>query len=319
MAIYDVFNGDADGICGLLQLRLADPKASTLVTGVKRDIQLLKQINAKPGDEITVLDISLDKNRAAMQECLEANAHVRYFDHHNPGDIPSHPNLDIHINTDSNTCTSLIVNKTLQNKFALWAITGAYGDNMQKSAETLCKEVNVSSAQGEQLKSLGTYINYNGYGPSEDLLHFRPAELYQRLYPFANPLDFIQENKTVFDKLENGYHSDLATAKQLTPYRQQTGSAVYMLPNEAWAKRVSGVFGNRLASDAPPCAHAIITELGDSHYLVSVRAPLDNKTGADEICMQFPTGGGRKGAAGINKLPADQLDEFINVFQKHYS
>ena len=40
MTAYDVFNGDADGLCALQQWRLADPAPSTLVTGVKRDIQL---------------------------------------------------------------------------------------------------------------------------------------------------------------------------------------------------------------------------------------------------------------------------------------
>jgi len=38
MKYIDVFNGDADGICALHQLRLAEPVESTLVTGVKRDI-----------------------------------------------------------------------------------------------------------------------------------------------------------------------------------------------------------------------------------------------------------------------------------------
>ena len=45
MARYDVFNGDADGICALLQLRLAAPADSTLITGVKRDIDLLKPVS----------------------------------------------------------------------------------------------------------------------------------------------------------------------------------------------------------------------------------------------------------------------------------
>ncbi|MEJ2533090.1 MAG: DHH family phosphoesterase, partial [Halioglobus sp.] len=40
---FDVFNGDADGICALLQLRKAQPLESTLVTGVKRDINLLSR------------------------------------------------------------------------------------------------------------------------------------------------------------------------------------------------------------------------------------------------------------------------------------
>ncbi|MGL6056659.1 MAG: DHH family phosphoesterase, partial [Vibrio metschnikovii] len=50
---YDVFNGDADGIIALLQLRLAEPIESQLVTGVKRDIQLLKKLTVNPGDSVT--------------------------------------------------------------------------------------------------------------------------------------------------------------------------------------------------------------------------------------------------------------------------
>ena len=70
MAIIDVFNGDADGLCALHQLRLADPQDSTLITGVKRDIALVKQVQASPGDRVTILDISLDKNRDALVKGL---------------------------------------------------------------------------------------------------------------------------------------------------------------------------------------------------------------------------------------------------------
>ena len=52
MAHFDVFNGDADGICALHQLRLARPCDSTLVTGVKRDISLVKRVDARPGDTV---------------------------------------------------------------------------------------------------------------------------------------------------------------------------------------------------------------------------------------------------------------------------
>ncbi len=55
----DVFNGDADGICALIQLRLAKPVEAKLITGVKRDIQLLEQVMVQAHDSVTVLDISL--------------------------------------------------------------------------------------------------------------------------------------------------------------------------------------------------------------------------------------------------------------------
>lgn len=70
MADIDVFNGDADGICALTQLRLAEPRASRLVTGVKRDIELLEQVEAGAEDRLTVLDVSFDKNRRGVARLL---------------------------------------------------------------------------------------------------------------------------------------------------------------------------------------------------------------------------------------------------------
>ena len=52
--------------------------------------------------------------------------------------------------------------------------------------------------------------------------------------------------------------------------------------------------------------------------MVSIRAPLNNKKGADKICRQFPTGGGRAAAAGINQLPSEQFDHFVDVFSSFY-
>ena len=95
--------------------------------------------------------------------------------------------------------------------------------------------------------------------------------------------------------------------------------AVFGVPDEGWARRVSGVYSNDLANGNPDRAHAVLTEKANDTYLVSVRAPLNNKTGADEICRQFPTGGGRKAAAGINDLPADQLDTFIKTIDEFYA
>ena len=55
LADFDDSNGDADGICALHQLRLATPRAAILVTGVKRDISLLKLVNAVSGDRVGCL------------------------------------------------------------------------------------------------------------------------------------------------------------------------------------------------------------------------------------------------------------------------
>lgn len=318
MTIIDVFNGDADGICALHQLRLAKPVSSTLVTGVKRDIALVKQVQSEAGDEVTVLDISLDKNRDELVRVLESGASVTYFDHHFAGDIPEHDNLKANIDTDANICTSLLVNASLNNQFLPWAVTAAFGDNLFSSAEEAAKPLGLSSEQLEQLKELGTCINYNGYGATLDDLIYTPVALYELIKPYSDPFDFIS-NEAGYKRLRDGYYDDVKQAEQIAAEYLSDSHALFILPNEKWARRVSGVFANSLAQQFPARAHAMLTEQSDGAYLVSVRAPLENKTGADELCRQFPTGGGRKAAAGINKLPADQMGAFKDAFTQAFN
>ncbi len=316
---FDVFNGDADGICALIQLRLDQPLAAQLITGIKRDIQLLNKFTVDPGDHITVLDISLQQNCARVNEFLNRGAHIFYIDHHQPGDIPNHPHLKTLINTDNSICTSLLVNQHLNGKYPLWAITAAFGDNLNHSAKQLAATLNLSHAELEILKDLGIYINYNSYGSCIDDLHFAPDKLYREMADFQSPFDFISGNPDIFTQLKQGYQEDMANAQRIPPEYQSDAVAVFILPDIIWARRVNGVFGNYLANLHPTKAHAVITHNGDNDYQVSVRAPLANKTGADELCSAFPTGGGRKAAAGINHLPGDQLNIFIEKFEDFYS
>ncbi len=317
---FDVFNGDADGICALIQLRLDRPLASPkLITGIKRDIQLLDKFSVNPGDHITVLDISLQKNSARVNEFLNQGAHIFYVDHHQPGYIPKHPHLKTLINTDSATCTSLLVNQYLNGKYPLWAITAAFGDNLNHSAEQLAATLELSQTELETLKNLGIYINYNGYGSCIDDLHFAPDKLYREMAGFRSPFDFINGNPAIFTQLEQGYQEDMANALRINPEYQSNAVAVFILPDCAWARRVNGVFANFLANLNPARAHAVITHNKNNDYQVGVRAPLSNKTGADKLCSTFPSGGGRKAAAGINHLPRDQLNIFIKKFEDFYS
>ena len=172
MANIDVFNGDADGICALHQLRLNNPLESQLITGVKRDINLLKRVDAGSGDHVTVLDISLDKNREGLVNILQQGASILYFDHHFAGDIPEDKNLETHIDTDANMCSSLLVNEYLDGKYLAWAVTAAFGDNLFAAAENAARPLNLPSDKLKQLKLLGTCINYNGYGATLDDLIF---------------------------------------------------------------------------------------------------------------------------------------------------
>lgn len=314
---YDLFNGDADGICALHQLRLVDPQQTILITGVKRDINLLDKIDPQAGDQITMLDISFDKNRAAVEQALQAGAAIIYFDHHYAGDIPQENQLTTHIDTASDTCTSLIVNQYLQGCQPLWAIVGAYGDNLFHSAQQLATKFSLDAAQLQQLQQLGTMLNYNGYGTSIDDLHFHPAELYNAIQPHKEPFSFVYEEH-VYQQLHEGYLQDLDQVTSIQPELQNDAIALIHLPDAPWARRVSGVYGNQLARENPDRAHAILTKMAEGDYRVSVRAPLNNREQADQLCRQFTTGGGRAAAAGINQLLAAEYDRFVDVFRNIY-
>ena len=318
MTSFDVFNGDADGICSLVQLRLAEPRQSTLVTGIKRDINLLRQVDAQQGDEITVLDISMQKNQDDLQRLLKAGASVFYADHHNPGEKIEHPKLFSYIDMSPSACTALIVDNYLHGQYHLWAITAAYGDNLTKVAEELALKQGLDKAESSQLQELGIYLNYNGYGAGIEDLFYHPADLYQECVQFGSPFDFIQQNETVFETLQNGYAQDVSSARSEKPFHETSSVAALMLPNQTWARRVSGVFSNQLSNEHPDRAHLILTQKADGNFLVSIRAPLSQLEGADEIASRFKTGGGRKGAAGINVLPETDIPALIDLMEHRY-
>lgn len=318
MADFDVFNGDADGICALHQLRLTEPRSARLVTGVKRDISLLQQVTAGTGDRVTALDISLNKNREALTRLLEAGAKVDYFDHHQADDMPVHAHFQAHIDTGAEWCTSLLVNRHLGGQHLAWAVVAAFGDNLADAARAAAAPLRLSDTALAELQELGECINYNAYGEALEDLFYAPAELYRLLHAHTDPLSFIREERA-FSILKNGYSGDMAQAKALAPIHSSAAGLVYELPDAAWSRRVSGVFGNALATSAPQRAHAVLSKKSDGAYVVSVRAPLAVKAGADVLCSRFESGGGRKSAAGINQLPAADIARFIAAFDQVFA
>ena len=316
---YDIFNGDADGICALHQLRLSTPRDAELITGVKRDIHLLERAvlhAAKKGSELTVLDISMKTNATALTALLKGGAKVQYFDHHQAGDIPRHKGLMAHIDTASDVCTSLIVDRHLKGQWRLWAVVAAFGDNLVAPAIRAAQEFDLDHTVLARLHELGDCINYNAYGDTTDDLHYHPADLYEAISRYTDPRDFMID-EPVFDVLKAAYREDLEQAMQHAPESESGNAAVFVLPNVAWARRVNGLLGNRLAQEHPRRAHAVLVTRAND-YVVSVRAPITNPKGAAALCSKFPTGGGREGAAGINQLPTASLGAFVDAFRKAY-
>ncbi|TRX57396.1 DHH family phosphoesterase [Thalassomonas sp. M1454] len=315
---YDIFNGDADGILALIQLRLSEPKTSTLITGVKRDISLLQRVPIDSVTSATVLDVSMEKNTEALNNLLNQQIPVMYVDHHRSGDIPSSPCLNAIINTAPDVCTSLLVNDYLKGKHNLWAIAAAFGDNLKAVAQRHCHLNGLSGQLTNNLEALGTYVNYNGYGRDIDDLHYHPGNLYEKLKSYETPENLFAEKSSLFFDLETSYQQDMTKADSAEVLFDSDVCKVIALEDASWSRRVSGVYGNDLANRSPNKAHGVLTKNLDGSYTVSVRAPLNNKQGADEICVQFPSGGGRAAAAGINALPEEQVETFISSLFNFY-
>jgi hypothetical protein len=141
----------------------------------------------------------------------------------------------------------------------------------------------------------------------------------------VSQLQWLRFRAREFIESENGYatllaqyREDMARAEDAVAESETAAGAIFLLPNDGWAKRIVGVMGNDLAKRFPDRAHALLVDMGDGNFRVSVRAPYNRKDGADELCRRFPGGGGRKAAAGINALAQDSLQSFIESFNLQY-
>jgi hypothetical protein len=313
LRFYDIFNGDADGICALHQLRLAEPRDAELVTGVKRDIELLARVEARRGDEIAVLDVSLESNRGHLIRMLEAGVRCRYFDHHFAGAIPSHPLLDAHIDTSASVCTSLIVDRYLRGKHRAWAVVAAFGDNLPESALAAAADLHISAHDLAVLRELGECLNYNAYGESAEDLHFHPAELYRRLHDYPDPFAFVAR-ASEFEVLRRAYASDLEQARKLPVLQRGESCIAVFMPDDDWCRRVAGVFANELARVHPEKATAILVAR-EGGYRVSLRAP----RGIQDLARHFESGSGRERAAGIQFLPERDVAGLFELLERTYT
>ncbi|HAT33116.1 MAG TPA: hypothetical protein DCW29_20400, partial [Janthinobacterium sp.] len=176
-AAYDVFNGDADGICALHQLRLAFPKQAELITGVKRDVALLRRLPETGAFEVSVLDVSLDSNAAPLKRVLAAGGRVFYFDHHSAAQAFRHPRLHLFWDDAPQVCSAILVDRQLNGRHRAWAAVAAFGDNLAEVGRALAAQAGLDGAGAARLEELGLVLNYNAYGETVADLHMAPDAL----------------------------------------------------------------------------------------------------------------------------------------------
>ena len=272
------YNGDADGICSMVQWGLVYGIEGQRVTGVKRDIELLERINPNPNDEIIVMDISLARNHARAVELSTQGFDITWFDHHLAGDPIDA--IATHIDTSSDVCTARIVEKYLGVE-SDWAQVALHGDGLSPHSSK------------PEFKELGELLNYNGYGADLSDLHFHPDDLLLLCLQAKTPQNFMDTQ--AFMTLKNGFESDLSHAQNVS-----ITDGYYLLPNEAWARRVVGVMAHRIneRGDGP---HVIAIDKGET-LQVSIRG----SESIGELCKMFG-GGGRATAGGIDALPKSEI------------
>mgnify|MGYP001577941793 FL=1 len=277
------FNGDADGICSMVQWGLVHGIDGQTVTGVKRDIELLEKINPGPGDEIIVMDISLARNHQRASQMVQDGIKITWFDHHLPGEKIE--GVETNINTAAEVCTARIIESYLGVE-SDWAQVALHGDGLS------------SYSAKPEFKELGELLNYNGYGADLSDLHFHPNELLNLCLESETPSNFMLT--PTFQTLQQGFANDMSHVDSIVE-----ADGIYLLPDEAWARRVVGVMAHRINSEGPG-PHVIAIDKGET-----LQVSLRGQSGIGELCSLFG-GGGRATAGGIDALPKGEIPALMN-------
>ena len=148
-------------------------------------------------------------------------------------------------------------------------------------------------------------------------MHFSPEVLFKALQPFSDPFEFYHASGEL-NRLWEGFRNDMRKAESELPVRQTSAGRIYRFQNQAWCRRVSGVYSNQIAREAPDLAHALLVERKDGTFLVGVRTPILKPEGAEKLCIKF-SGEGRAVAAGINNLAPEEVDRFFDAFDLQFT
>lgn len=309
---YDLFNGDADGMISSHMYRTFMPKNSVKFTGLKRDVKLLRHVTTYRDSIITVFDISLKSNDDYVERVLQNNNSVRWFDHHDPGTTDFGTALRTRIDTDPDCCTAILVDKYLDGLYRPWTVAAAYGDNLHQCAEEL--NPNMTQSSMDILRTIGETLNYSGYGNTESDLISQPIDTYEDMVQYRNPFNYYKKSR-LFHVIHDQMLADQDRLSRAEVLFDEEFGTIVRLPSGPASARYSGIYSNKLATDNPDKAFGIVT-IDENNFKVSIRAPINRPTGAVTLANQFPTGGGREKAAGINVLPQDNIHEFYSKFKE---
>ena len=273
-----------------------------------------------PGDACTVLDVSLDVNRAGAAGAARRPASpVRYFDHHFAGEVPAHPRLEAHLDLEPQRLHQPArrpLPRRAGSAAGRWSGRSATAWSRRRARWRAA--AGLAPAAAERLQELGVAINYNAYGETIADLHVaarragrgdgalrRSAGLRRALADLPAPRRGVPRG-----------HGAGAPARARAPGRGRGRVRAARRGLGAARQRHAGQRprqGPRRAAPSPSSRRR-----PEGGYLVSVRVPRESSVSAEAFCRTFPTGGGRRTAAGINHLPGEELETFATAFEAQF-
>ncbi len=114
--------------------------------------------------------------------------------------------------------------------------------------------------------------------------------MFKALQPFSDPFEFYHASGEL-NQLREGFRNDMRKAESELPVRQTSAGRIYQFQNQAWCRRVSGVYSNQVAREAPDLAHALLVERKDGNFFWLVSAPqFQNRKVQKNYALNFPEG-----------------------------
>ena len=88
---------------------------------------------------------------------------------------------------------------------------------------------------------------------------FNSSHLFNNAAEYSSTCSYINEGTVAIAKQTYSYQHDLEKGLSVKPYKATEKAAMLVLPDEAWAYRISGVLGNELTNRHPNCMHVILS------------------------------------------------------------
>ena len=257
-------------------------------------------------------------NRAALERLVRDGAAVEYFDHHFTGDAPLPGGVVAHIDTSPHVCTGMLVDRHLHGRQRIWAVVAAFGDNLVDVAcdlaAALCREHGrAGGAAGPGRRTDAQQLQRPRRGRVD------PAGRRSRGSSSPSPIRFDSLRRARCTRPSRP--RDAATSHSRATSRRRTccpGPGCTCCPMRPGRGACAASSATRSPTRSPRsrtrssrCARTATTRSACARRARVPTAPTRSAGSS--------AGNGRAAAAGIGRLPREELGEFVARLAERYA